>query len=208
MAVIPTGTANDFARGMGIPLEVPAACRLAAAGARLRTLDLGRLDGRPFLNVASLGLAAVAAREAQGLKRALGPLSYVVGALRAGLGAAPVRCRVACDGRELFAGPAWQVIVANSGRFGAGAAVKAADPEDGQLDATAIPAGRRIRLFGYGYAMRTGRIAGARDVRHARGRSVEVEAPPDTAWNVDGEVVSAGSATFSAEPAAVRVVVG
>src|SRR5215218_11251686 len=57
LAVIPMGTANDFARNAELPLEVEAACVLAATGEALRPLELGRLaDDRPFVNVASAGL--------------------------------------------------------------------------------------------------------------------------------------------------------
>ena len=207
LAVLPAGTGNDFARGMGLPLDLEAACRVAATGTRIAAIDLARLDGRGFLTVASLGLAATAAERARGPKRLLGPIAYVLGALQAGLLMPPVPCRVSCDGRELFSGRAWQVIVANSGRFGGGASVEAADPTDGLLDATVIEAGPRARLVAYAYAMRVGRIASARGVRHARARSIEVVAPEGAAYNVDGEVVRQGTARFSVEPAAVRVVV-
>src|SRR5689334_17736909 len=52
LAVIPTGTANDFARACELPLDVDAAARLAVSGNSLRELELGRLaGGRPFVNV-------------------------------------------------------------------------------------------------------------------------------------------------------------
>ena len=62
-------------------------------------LDLGRVGERPFVNAASAGLSPVAARKAHGLKRALGPLAYTVGALRAGpVRASRSRCAVRVDG--------------------------------------------------------------------------------------------------------------
>ncbi|HEX5910980.1 MAG TPA: diacylglycerol kinase family protein, partial [Thermoleophilaceae bacterium] len=84
LAVVPTGTANDFARAAGLPDDLEAACELAATGSTIRTLDLGRKDGRPFVTACSAGLAVDAARSASGLKKALGPLAYAVGALHAG----------------------------------------------------------------------------------------------------------------------------
>src|SRR5690242_5151451 len=57
LAVIPTGTANDFARAHGLPGDPLDAARLAATSDRTRRLELGHLaDGRPFVNVASAGL--------------------------------------------------------------------------------------------------------------------------------------------------------
>ena len=60
-----TGTVNDFARRMGLSDDLGTACRLAVRGTRLRRLDLARIDGRPFVNVASAGLAPAAARRFQ-----------------------------------------------------------------------------------------------------------------------------------------------
>ena len=43
------------------------------------------MDGRPFVNAANAGLAVAAARSAAPLKKALGPLAYALGAVRAGV---------------------------------------------------------------------------------------------------------------------------
>jgi diacylglycerol kinase (ATP) len=207
-ALIPTGTANDFARGAAIPLDPREASRLAVHGQRLAWLDLGRMDGRPFVNTASVGLSAFAAGRAVPLKRVIGRFAYMLGALRAGVTAAPVRCRVTRDGEELFSGKVWQAIVANSGRFGAGSSVGEADPGDGLLDATVIPAGGRIHLPGYAYAMRRGRISEAGAARHGRGGRVRLELSRERTYNVDGELVRHGSADFWVERAAAQVVLG
>src|SRR5215212_4810985 len=110
LAVVPAGTANDFARRMGLPEGITAACRLAVHGTTLKSMELGWMnDERPFVNVASAGLPAPAAERAGGWKDRLGPLAYAAGALSAGVSAKPLTCLVTCEGRELLAGEAWQV---------------------------------------------------------------------------------------------------
>jgi diacylglycerol kinase (ATP) len=104
LGVVAVGTANDFARAMELPEDPEPGLDLALDGGRTRRLDLGRVGGHPFVNAASAGLSPVAARNAHGLKGALGPLAYTVGALRAGLFARPVKCAVEVDGEELFEG--------------------------------------------------------------------------------------------------------
>ena len=90
LAVIPGGTANDFARANGIPLDPRAAAELAASRQRAAALELARLStGRPFVNVASAGLSSVAARRAQPLKSRFGPLAYGIGAVRAAASGPP-----------------------------------------------------------------------------------------------------------------------
>ncbi len=209
LAVVPSGTANDFARRLGLPDDLVAACRLAVRGTLLRPLELGWMnDERPFVNVASAGLPAPAARRARSWKDRLGPLAYGVGAVSAGLSARPLTCLVECDGRELLAGEAWQVTVAASGAFGAGAAIEEADPGDGALEVVAIEAGPRLGLLNLAYLLRSGRVTAHPWAFHTRCEHATVQVPDDTTFNVDGELVTTGEARFRAQKGAFRLVVG
>jgi YegS/Rv2252/BmrU family lipid kinase len=208
LAVIPTGTANDFARAYGLPDDPREAAALAVEGEYTRPLELGRLaDGRPFVNVASAGLASVAARNAQPLKPRLGPLAYGVGALRAATREQPLEVTVRSDGRTVSEGGAWQVIVAVSGAFGGGSGVAEADPDDGVLDVVILPAGSRAGLARRAWGLRRGTIAQQRDVPHERGHVVEVDLPDGSAINVDGEIREGGLERVTVEPRAFRLVV-
>jgi len=209
LAVIPTGTANDYARATELPDDTEEACALAATGSELRSMELGRLaDGRPFVNVASAGLASAAARRAEPFKSFLGPLAYPVGALRAAMTEQPLRCTVCAGGEQVFDGEAWQAIVAVTGAFGGGADIDAADPEDGVLDAAILPAGSRLGLARRAWGLRRGTIAEQHDVRHARGTVVEVDLPAGTEFNVDGEVHDSGMERITVEHRAYELVVG
>ena len=207
LAVIPVGTANDFARAAGIPDDPREATRLAAEGRRTRRIDLGWLGKRPFVNVASAGLAPAAARRAAGLKGRLGSLAYLAGAVRAGVAARPVACAVGCEGRELFRGRAWQVTVGCSGAFGAGSSV-GGSLDDGLLRAVAVPAGSRFRLLRMAYGLRRGTIADQDGVEAASCPVVELDLPPGTELNVDGEVVRSGPVAARIDSAAFELVVG
>jgi diacylglycerol kinase family enzyme len=206
LAVVATGTANDFARRMELPGEPGDACRLAVRGTRVRRLDLARLDGRPFVNVASAGLASAAAQRARPLKRVLGPLAYMAGAVRTAATERPLRCGVRCDGREVFAGFAWQLMVGCSGAFGAGSRLAEADPSDGLLDVVAIAAGPRLRLARHAYGLRRGRVSDQPGGVHGRGRVVELDLPSGERLNLDGELVPAG-ARATVEPGRFELVV-
>jgi YegS/Rv2252/BmrU family lipid kinase len=208
LGVIPGGTANDFVRALELPLDPVAAAELAVSGTELRRLELGRLaDGRPFVNVASAGLASVAARRAAPLKPKLGPLAYAVGALRAAATASPLRCAVRADSRTVFEGEAWQLIVAVTGAFGGGSSVGAADAEDGILDFAVLPAGSRAGLARRAWGMKRGTIAEQRGVEHHRAHVVEVDLPPGTELNADGEVRAAGLERVTVERSAYALVV-
>jgi diacylglycerol kinase family enzyme len=185
LALIPTGTANDFARATGLPLDPDEAAELAVTGAPGQPHDLAFMDGRPFVNVAAAGLGPAAARRAAPLKRLMGPLAYPAGAFAAGLLDDPLTVAV----RPHFEGRAWQLIVAGTGAFGGGAEVEA---EPGGLDLVVVPAGRRIALARYGLALRRGSVTDLPGVVRARSETFTVEVAPGTPFSVDGEVVRAG----------------
>ena len=209
VAVIPAGTANDFARRMGLPDTLTGASRLAVQGQRLRSLELGWMnDTRPFVNVANAGLPAPAAERARSWKDRLGPLAYAAGAVMAGLSAKPLTCLVECDGEELLAGEAWHVTVAASGAFGAGATVQEADPSDGALQVIAIEAGSRLGLVGLAYRLRRGDLTRHPRAYHKRCDEVEIQVPDCTRFNVDGELITEGDARFRAVRGAFRLVIG
>ena len=212
-AVIPSGTANDFARALELPGVRAAAARVAAdPGGQLRPLELGRADGRPFVNAANAGLAVHAARRAKPLKQKLGPLAYAVGALRAGAREHPIAVTVTADGSERFRGSAWQVIVAATGAFGGGSKIAPASPDDGVLDVTIITAGPRPGLVRRAFGLRRGTLHEQDGVVRVTGHDIEVALPPDEAWNIDGELCEDvtrpdGTTPFTVEHHAIEIVV-
>ncbi|NGM70583.1 diacylglycerol kinase [Natronolimnobius sp. AArcel1] len=81
IAVLPTGTANVFARTLGIP-DLDAGFEVIDDGTS-RRVDVGVADGRPFLNTCLAGLSADAnASTPDEWKRQFGPLAYVLTTLR------------------------------------------------------------------------------------------------------------------------------
>src|SRR4051812_6416339 len=209
LAVIPGGTANDFARANGIPSDPREAAALAASGTALRSLELGRLStGRPFVNVASAGLSSIAGRRAQPLKSRFGPLAYGIGAVRAAATGRPLAIRVRVDATEVYAGDAWQLMVACTGAFGGGAGIGAADATDGELDVVIVPAGSRAALARRAWGLRTSTIERQRAVPHFQGRVVEVELPVGAELNVDGEFVEGGLDRVTARAGAFDLVAG
>lgn len=189
LGVIPSGTANDFAAALGLPEDEDEALALALdPAARRVAVDLARADARPFLNAANFGLAADAAQAADDLKGKLGAGAYVAGALKAGITGEPFEAVVTVEDDVLWSGPAWQVVVAGTGAFGAGSGLDAAVRDDGLLDVAVIPGGSRTGLVRRAVALRRGNLAESPDVPHARGRIVTIDAP-QAAANIDGEIV-------------------
>ena len=207
-AVVPTGTANDFARALDLPLDRDGALALAAGATagRIEQIDLACVGDRPWVNAASAGLSVLAAREAHDLKPSLGALAYAIGAARAAMTGQPLKVTVRADGEEAFSGAAWQVIVGATGAFGGGSEIGGVDHGDGQLDAAIVPAGSRVGLVRRAVGMRMGRLSAQRDVIDLRARRIEVDVPEKTRFNVDGEVCACVPAIFEIDSAAAVVV--
>jgi len=208
LAVLAVGTANDFVRAHGLPLDLDEACALAREPSpATRRADLAEVGSRPFVNAASTGLSVIAAREASPHKKRLGPLAYAVGALKAGVSASPLRCRVVCDGDERYAGKVWQVVVGVTGAFGGGSEIGVASKQDGQLDVAVVPVGSRLGLVRRAYGMRAGKLTKQDDVTHARGAIVELELEGKPQFNVDGELCGCKPARFVQRPAGFELIV-
>ncbi|MBM4432735.1 MAG: diacylglycerol kinase family lipid kinase, partial [Chloroflexi bacterium] len=88
LGVIGTGTANDFVRSAGLPLDCAGACSILASPRRRLVVDVGVVEckcggqsvERYFVNVAGVGFAAAIVAEAEKLPKNLGGiLLYVVG---------------------------------------------------------------------------------------------------------------------------------
>jgi len=71
LAVLPGGTLNHFARDRGIPTDAAEALRVAVEG-RVRTTDVGAVNGRLFLNTSSVGAYVLFVRTRERLERVLG----------------------------------------------------------------------------------------------------------------------------------------
>lgn len=210
VAIVPMGTGNDFAGGLGFALGAEAAGALVA-GADERRFDLIRTDDAILVNAAHAGIGAVAAEKASSLKQLLGDAAYKAGALAAGMSAGPWDLRVTVDGEELRP-PGGEgvllVAVANGPRVGGGTDLcPDARPDDGQLDVLLTTASSPAQRAGLGIALLKAEHADREDVATARGKEVVVEGEP-VPWNLDGELPGEASRrTFTLLPGALRLLV-
>jgi diacylglycerol kinase family enzyme len=128
------GAANDFARTMKIPADLPGAVALIARG-RTAEVDLGLANDHPFLNVASIGFSAdLAASVTATAKKRWGKLGYAIVAGRLLAGLRLFTAFLEHDGTtEEFR--TFQVSVGNGRFFGGGMAVQeSASAMDSLLD--------------------------------------------------------------------------
>jgi YegS/Rv2252/BmrU family lipid kinase len=75
LGILPIGTLNHFARDLGIPVDAEAAVRVVAEGRRA-AVDVGEVNGRAFINNASLGMYPDIVRDRKRQQRRLGRGKY------------------------------------------------------------------------------------------------------------------------------------
>lgn len=204
IGMVPQGTANDFATYFGIPQDDPvAALRLVAEG-RARHVDVGRVNGELFANVASGGFGAqVVSETSPALKKVVGKLAYVL----TGLASMPsLESRPAKITGEDFSweGELFSVNVGNSGQAGGGLRVcPRARVDDGLLDVLIVPEmplRNAVQLYD---EMRNGWLAESDLVVYAQSPWFQVEAPGGIHVNLDGESRGGESFRFDLLPRAM-----
>ncbi|WP_394561893.1 lipid kinase YegS [Aquipseudomonas alcaligenes] len=203
LALLPLGTANDFARAAGISL-VPAEA-LALLDFEPRSIDMGEADGQLFLNMATGGFGSkVTANTSEELKNLLGGAAYLLTGL--------TRFAEVHSAFGRFRGPdfAWEgdflaLGIGNGRQAGGGHALcPQARIDDGLLDICIVPAPQD--MVGTLGTLLSGGVLGVEAVSvSARLPWLEVEAPEGLDINLDGEPLESQRLRFAARPAALRL---
>ena len=198
LAVVPLGTANDFARGRGIPLDPAAALEVALGGVPV-PVDIGCANRRHFINVSTGGFGASATTGAsRGLKRRLGSLAYLLTGARQLLALRAERARFVADGESVHDGDFVFFAVANSLRTGGGTRIAPrADVRDGRLDVTIVTTASRLDFVSLLPDLRAGTHLESPDVMYLRAQRLEVYGEATLAVNVDGEPLRARHLTYT-----------
>jgi len=210
MAVIPTGTGDDNARALGIPLDdVSGAVRVVVEGS-VQAVDLGEVtcDGSSeyFLGVLSTGFDSLVNERANTMAWPTGKARYlaaIVAELRT-FSAVPYRASI--DGRAVI-GNAMLVAIGNGASYGGGMRIcPDADQRDGLLNVTwlgGVPVPTFLRVFP---SVFTGKHVESPYVATATARSVVLDAPGQLAY-ADGERVGPLPIEVTIRPGLLQVVV-
>lgn len=82
LAILPVGTANDFAKYIGMPADIGSACDKILAG-KIQEIDLGKANNKYFINVFSFGLFTdVSHKTPTHLKNTIGKLAYYLNGIK------------------------------------------------------------------------------------------------------------------------------
>lgn len=210
--IVPTGTGNDLARSLDIPLgNVEAAWDLAVNG-QARAMDILETsidEPKLLMNAVTAGIGGVVAEEIQSeTKETYGALAYWMSALSV-LSDPPVfRIRLKLDQQKVIEEDVYAFCVAN-GRCAGGGFVIApkARLDDGKIHVTVLPVLSTVEMFESGINFVLTNEDAERRIVTYDAREVQFEALPDIPCSLDGEKATFGSMMFRVLPGA-RMVVG
>lgn len=207
LGIVPSGTGNDGARSLRVPLGQRAATEVLLGNLR-RRVDLIRVDpvGRVVLGSVPAGIDARIAARAAALPKWLGPAVYACATVPEIPRLRPAPYELELDG-EPWGVSALVVAVCNTDTYGGGMLIApGADPADGQLDCvviTSVSAGQAAGLLARVFR---GRHVGHPSVHIRRASTVTVRGPELVAHG-DGEAIGPLPVTCTVLPGAVEVVV-
>ncbi len=210
LGLAPAGTGCDLAKSLAIPpRDLAAWCRIVRQG-RTRTIDVGRIEDKYFVNIAGFGYDVAVLEQSWSVAYLEGSALYLYCALRQLHSYRGFELESEADGRPLGKQEMLMVIVANARIFGGGFKVApSADLEDGRLNAVAFA----NMGFGARAAALVRLLLGTHE-RHPRVRSLAASrfvyrfATPPT-YETDGEWNQARSSELAIEvvPRALQVLV-
>jgi YegS/Rv2252/BmrU family lipid kinase len=209
IAVLPSGTGQDFGRTHGIPARFEDAVLVALRG-ETRVVDLGRVDyrggSRYFANVGSVGMSGAVAERANRTSKALGGKATFFYALtREFLAWQNTEVTVTFDDAERR-GRMHDVIVANGVWHGGGMKLAPdARPDDGLFDVVLIGDVGKVDFLTTAPKLYSGGHVSHPKVEVVRSTRVTVDGADPLPIELDGEQVGTTPVTFEVVPGALRV---
>jgi YegS/Rv2252/BmrU family lipid kinase len=205
-ALLPLGTANSFARTLGIPLDLDGAIEVIASGRR-RRVDVGIINGDYFANAASMGLSPMIGETVpHNLKRYFGVVGYLIWALWCLVRFAPFRL-IVDDGSETHRIWTTEVRIFN-GRFHGGVELADdAEVDSGQIVVQAVTGRSLVRLV-WDWFAKYFKLRSRHDTTvEYRGSRLRIDTRPHHKISIDGEVLARTPVTVEVAHKAIEVVV-
>jgi diacylglycerol kinase (ATP) len=214
-ATIARGTGCDFIKTIGFPKPwKEAAKHLASDGEIL--CDVGRIDffdqddkpaTRYFINIADCGIGGDVVDKVNNTTKMFGGfVSFLVGAIRAGVAYKNKECTWILDDGEPVTDRVININVCNGQYYGGGMWVAPmAKPDDGYFEVIIQGNQSKLEYFAKSSSIYKGGHIGQDKIYHHRAKKIEVQTEERMLLDVDGEQPGRCPATFTLIPAILRV---
>ncbi|GEM70338.1 diacylglycerol kinase [Sphingomonas aquatilis NBRC 16722] len=204
LAVLPLGTANSFARTLGLPIDVEGAIEVIRTGVPKR-IDLGMIDDDYFANCAAMGISPqIAETVPHGLKKVLGRIGYLGWAAWQFVRFKPFMLTVD-DGVETHRLRVVEVRISNGPYHGGTWLVDEASVQSGRIVVQAVTGRYKRTLVKNWAASFLGLKARHQDTVSFSGTALKVDTRPSLPISIDGEVLAHTPITARVAAGAIEV---
>jgi YegS/Rv2252/BmrU family lipid kinase len=187
--LLPLGTANSFARTLGIPLDLQGAIDVLATG-KIAEIDLGKINNDYFANGSSIGMPSIIGRATPAsLKKWLGPTAYGLVAAVAFARYKPFRCIVTIHGEERSF-EALDVRIANGAYQGGVLVASEAVLHDGEIVVHILKGRSKWALAKDWARLALSAPFAPGDIEALQAPEVTIDTRPSLYVSVDGEVIT------------------
>ena len=208
LGILPLGTGNDLANGLGIPLEPEKAARVLLDRGTPKPIDLARIGSTLFHCIAGAGFDSVVTRFANEQVRWMsGSPRYAWAILRCLKFYQPHRLEIRSNEKD-FTGEVIFVTIGNNRSYGGGLTMAPrARLDDGLLDVCIVPAMSKLELLRWVPAAYRGEHLAHPGMGYFQTPKVTLHSPSRLELFADGEFIQELPATIEAVPNALRVLV-
>lgn len=186
IGILPTGTANDFAKFIGMPQDIERACK-QILNSEPKKVDLGKINDKYFINVASTGLFTdVSQKTDVNLKNTIGKLAYYV----KGIEQLPNfrRLKVRVESSEIvYDEDMYLMLVLNGRTAGNFKLAYKADIDDGLLDVIIIKTGMKNIINMFIKMIKGEHLDDCKGIVYFKTDKLTVQCYEDIVTDIDGE---------------------
>lgn len=205
VAFLPVGTANDFAKYLGMPSDVEQACKQILDG-KVKRFDLGKINDKYFVNVASTGIFTdISQKTDNSLKNTMGKLAYYFKALEEVTNLKKINVKITSPVLN-FDGHIYTLLIFNGQTAGNIKFADLSEADDGLLDVVIIKKEVLKSAFNNLITMmKKKQIADLDGVLYFKCESLKVECEDDIVTDIDGEKGPDFPLEISCERRAIKI---
>lgn len=210
LGIIPCGSGNDAARFL-YPVADPIKLIKVLPLSNSLTYDLGKLNDKYFINIASTGFDAEVVLQSRHFKKfplISGPMSYILGVLSALIKLKRYKLKIVIDDKQPIEKDFLLSIFANGSFYGGGMkAAPSAKMDDGILDFYLVESLPRRRILRFLPLFQKGNHGNMSEVTFKRGAKATVTSDTPFPVNIDGEVSVESSLSLELLPRFIKIIV-
>lgn len=208
VGILPSGTCNDFARTLEIPMALDQAAEILVAG-EVKEIDIVQINQGFFLNFAGIGIITDASSNIDPhLKERYGKLSYFISGIQSMRQAVPFQATLTIDGID-YTEECVLILVMNGKSIGTHIfPLPSINPADGLLDVFIIQ-NSSISVIWEWFSLSNPDIAAEEleHIIHYQGRNIMIRTEEEKEIDTDGEVYLKTPAKIAIHPGKLKMLV-